>query len=120
MSTCTPEIIAKKWLEAFNHHDLKDLLALYHEEAVHTSPKLRTLRPETKGQVKGKPALKEWWKDAFKRLPSLQYELDRLTANNSRVFIEYTRKVKGEPDMKVAELLEISKGLIVASYVYHG
>lgn len=120
MTLNTPEKIAKEWLAAFNQKDLKRLLVLYHEEAVHTSPKLRVLRPETKGQVKGKSALKEWWEDAFKRLPTLQYDLNRLTANNSRVLMEYTRKVDGEPDMKVAEVLEISEGLIIASYVYHG
>lgn len=116
----TSETIARKWIEAFNHHDLKKLLTLYHKEAVHTSPKLRALHPKTKGQIKGKQALKEWWEEAFKRLPSLHYELERLTANESRVVMEYTRQVEGELDMKVAEVLEINEGFIVASCVYHG
>ncbi len=120
MNTCTPETIAKKWLEAFNHHDLKGLLALYHENAIHTSPKLRVQRPETQGQVKGKAALKNWWQEAFKKLPSLRYELERLTTSDSRVFMEYTRKLDDEPPMSIAEVLEIKEGLIIASRVYHG
>ena len=34
--------------------------------------------------------------------------------------MEYIRRVDNEPDMLVAEVLEIKNGLIVASRVYHG
>ena len=76
--------------------------------------------PETNGLVSGKAALRAWWKDAFDRLPTLNYIPTTLTANNDRVFMEYIRKVEGEPDMLVAEVLEIKDGLIIASRVYHG
>ena len=114
------EIIALKWLNAFNEHDLEKLLSVYHDEAVHYSPKLKTHKPETNGFVKGKPALHAWWQDAFNRLPALHYSVTSLTANNQRVFMEYMRQVSGEPDMLVAEVLEINEGMIVASRVYHG
>jgi ketosteroid isomerase-like protein len=112
--------IAVKWFEAFNTHDLEALLSLYHDEAKHFSPKLKIRRPETNGLVKGKAALREWWKDAFDRLPSLNYSYTTLTADNERVFMEYLRKVTNEENMQVAEVLEIRNGLIVASRVYHG
>lgn len=72
------------------------------------------------GMVKGRAALHDWWQDAFERLPELHYEPTTLTANENRVFMEYVRKVPGEEDMLVAEVLEIKDGLIVASRVYHG
>ncbi|MGZ4116689.1 MAG: nuclear transport factor 2 family protein, partial [Bacteroidia bacterium] len=72
------------------------------------------------GLVVGKNALRDWWKDAFDRLPTLNYSVSSLTANNDRVFMEYVRKVDGEPDMLVAEVLEVKDGLIMASRVYHG
>ena len=112
--------IALNWLEAFNTHDLERLLALYHTDAKHFSPKLKIRKPETNGLVTGKSALREWWKDAFDRLPTLQYQVTTLTANDERVFMEYVRKVSGEADMLVAEVLEIKAGSIVASRVYHG
>jgi ketosteroid isomerase-like protein len=114
------EEIALKWFEAFNTHQLENLLALYADTARHFSPKLKIRRPETEGLVVGKPALRDWWKDAFERLPSLQYVVTSLTANEQRVFMEYIRKVDGEEDMLVAEVLEISNGVIIASRVYHG
>lgn len=114
------EEIALKWFAAFNSHNLEDLLALYHDQAEHFSPKLKIRRPETKGLVTGKAALRDWWQDAFERLPELHYKVTSLTANNDRVFMEYIRQVPGEEDMLVAEVLEIKEGKIVASRVYHG
>jgi nitrogen fixation protein len=112
--------IATKWFEAFNEHDLEKLLSLYHKEAKHFSPKLKVRQPETNGLVTGKASLRAWWQDAFDRLPTLKYLPITLTANDDRVFMEYVRSVENEPDMLVAEVLEIKDGLIVASRVYHG
>ncbi|MES2513603.1 MAG: nuclear transport factor 2 family protein [Bacteroidota bacterium] len=112
--------IATKWFEAFNEHDLEKLLSLYDENAQHYSPKLKIRMPETKGLIKGKNALRDWWKDAFDRLPTLQYEVIKLTADDDRVFMEYIRHVSGEEDLSVGEVLQIDNELIVFSRVYHG
>ena len=111
--------IALKWLEAFNAHDLEKLLGLYHEDAVHYSPKLKIRYPETNGFIKGTDALKIWWQEAFVRLPSLQYQVTRLTPFQDRVFMEYIRHVKGEVDLYVGEMLEIKDSKIIASSVFH-
>lgn len=112
--------IAEVWFHAFNTKDLTLLLSLYSDDAVHYSPKLKVRLPETEGLINGKAALHVWWDDAFARLPTLQYLPTAYTANNERVFMEYVRKVAGEQDMLVAEVLEIRDGVIVASRVYHG
>ena len=83
----TPEQIAHAWFNAFNEHDLEGLLSLYDDNAKHFSPKLKVRKPETNGMVEAKAALRDWWKDAFERLPGLQYKLTNLTANNQRVFM---------------------------------
>ena len=112
--------IAFKWFDAFNSHNLDQLLSLYDDYAEHYSPKLKVRRPETNGKVSGKQALAEWWKDAFDRLPTLHYKVTSLTANERHVFMEYLRQVDGEEDMMVAEVLEVRDGKIIASRVYHG
>ena len=116
----TPEQIAFKWLSAFNDKQLENLLALYDDHAEHFSPKLAQRLPETKGLINGKAALRAWWADAFDRLPNLHYKALTITANADRVFMEYLRQVDGEPELKVAEVLEIKNEKIVFSRVYHG
>jgi hypothetical protein len=112
--------IACQWFAAFNAHDLEALLLLYDDNAEHFSPKLKVRHPETKGLIKGKEALRTWWQDAFERLPSLQYEVIRLTPYENRVFMEYIRHVPGEEDLYVGEMLEVNtSGLIIASTVFH-
>ncbi len=112
--------IAKAWLKAFNEHHLENLLALYDENPEHFSPKLKIRRPETQGLITGKVAMHDWWRDAFERLPSLSYKEVTITANDDRVFMEYLRTVDGESNYMVAEVLEIAKGKIIKSRVYHG
>ncbi len=116
---CTNELIAQQWFEAFNEHNLEKLLDLYDNDAKHYSPKLKIRQQETQGWIVGKDALRAWWQDAFEQLPTLHYQLNKLTANKERVFMEYTRQVDGEEDMLVAEVLEIAERIVV-SRVYHG
>ncbi len=113
------EQTALAWFAAFNAHYLEKLLELYDDNAKHYSPKLKIRRPETNGLIIGKAALRDWWQDAFERLPGLRYEMVSLTANDKRVFMEYIRQSPGEEDMAVAELLEIEERIIF-SKVYHG
>jgi hypothetical protein len=114
------EIITKTWIDAFNVKNLSLLLSLYASDAIHYSPKLKLRLPESKGLIQGKIALETWWKDAFNRLPSLHYELKNIVITEQTVVMEYIRKVDNEEDMLIAEFLEIEKGLIVKSRVYHG
>src|ERR1041384_5982735 len=102
--------IAYRWFAAFNQKNLEELLSLYHDNAEHFSPKLKVRHPETKGLIKGKAALRAWWTDAFDRLPSLNYEVTRLTSQDDRVFMEYVRHVKGEEDLSGGEMLGAKDG----------
>ena len=111
--------IALNWFEAFNQHNLDILLDLYDDDAEHYSPKLKVHQPKTNGLIKGKDALRDWWADAFKRLPNLHYEILKLTADDEQVFMEYIRRTPNEDDLRVGEVLVIGNKKIVASRVYH-
>jgi 8-oxo-dGTP diphosphatase len=112
--------VARRWLAMFNARDLEGLLALYADDAVHTSPKLRAKDPATNGEIRGKAALRAWWADSYARLPGLRYDEKALTASDGRVFMEYLRVNLGEASYVVAEVLELHGGHIVASRVFHG
>lgn len=112
--------IARRWLAAFNAHDVERLVALYADDARHTSPKIRALHPDTGGELVGKDALRAWWQDSIRRLPTLRYEAFAITADAERAVMEYWRHLDGETPMPVAETLEIKGNRIVRSRVYHG
>jgi steroid delta-isomerase-like uncharacterized protein len=112
--------IALAWVAAFNTQDLEALLALYADDAEHYSPKLKARSPGTRGLITGKEAMRAWWQEAFTRLPSLRYEVVDLTIDDRQVFLEYVRRVDGEEDLRVGEMLRITDGMIASSCVYHG
>lgn len=116
----TLHAIAGRWLACFDRRDLDGLLALYADDATHTSPKIRVRHPETGGLLRGKAQMRAWWQDSFDRLPTMRYVPTAITADRERVFMEYMRHVDGEPDLPVAEVLEVRDGLIRASSVFHG
>jgi ketosteroid isomerase-like protein len=120
METAATAAIARRWMECFARADLDGLLALYADDAVHTSPKIRALHPASGGVIRGKSAMRAWWADAFARLPGLSYALTTITADGERAFVEYVRRAPGEPDLPVAEVYDVKGGKIVSSRVYHG
>ena len=112
-------LVLDKWIESFNSKDLDTLLSLYNNNAEHFSPKLKTRKPETNGLIKGKDQLRDWWKDAFQRLPKLHYQPNYSIADDKSVFVEYVRTVPGEVNLIVGEVLFFENGLIVRSKVFH-
>jgi ketosteroid isomerase-like protein len=112
--------IARAWLDSFNKYDVDALVALYADDATHTSPKIRALHPNTGGKLIGRAALAKWWRESNARLPGLRYELIAATANDDRVFIEYVRHSPSDPPIPVAEVFDVRDGKIIASRVYHG
>ena len=114
-----PGEVARRWLAAFNAGDVEALIELYAEDAVHESPKVRKAIPGSDGRLVGKVAMRDWWQQAFTRLPGMRYELSALTSDQSRAVIEYVRRAPGEEPLAVAEAFEVRDGKIVHSVVYH-
>jgi hypothetical protein len=114
-----PGDVARRWLAAFNAGDLEALIELYAEDAVHESPKVRKAVPGSDGKLVGKAAMRDWWQQAFSRLPGMAYELTVLTSDSSRAVLEYIRRAPGEQPLAVAEAFEVRDGKIVHSIVYH-
>ncbi|MHB1844528.1 MAG: NUDIX domain-containing protein [Deltaproteobacteria bacterium] len=112
--------LGREWLRHVNARDLDLLLALYAEDAVHLSPKLRVKQPATGGRVLGKAALRGWWEDCFRRLPGLRYVERSVTADAAQVIVEYLRECPGEAPLEVLERFRCRGGRIVESAVFHG
>ncbi len=113
----SPTQIATNWFAAFNKQSVDDLLSLYDDNAEHFSPRLLKNHPETKGLIKGKSAMRDWWQGAFDKMPSLRYHPIEIREENDMVFLEYKRTVDEEPEQVVKEYLQVKDGKIVFSKV---
>ena len=106
--------LAQAWLQAFNARRLDDILALYDEHAVHMTPRSHT-------PMMGKDAMRQWWQDAFARLPHLRYRYQRTTSEGNRVYLEYLRETPDELTKLITELFELdAAGKICYSHVFVG
>jgi steroid delta-isomerase-like uncharacterized protein len=114
-----PGDVALRWLAAFNAGDADAVAALYSEDAIHESPKVRRAMPASGGRLTGKAAIRDWFREAIARTPGMSYDLSALTSDDSRVVIEYMRRAPGEEPLAVAEAFAVRHGKIVHSVVYH-
>jgi len=126
MTVAELERIAKEWIESFKEHDIEKLLALYHDNATHYSPRVEERDSDTKGWLRGKNQLREWWQDSFEKLEGLEYELTSLAfgpvvdgeiPHPSEVYMKYIRRVTDQPAQEVMEYFKIENGLIIESRV---
>lgn len=110
-------LVGERWLEAFNRADLEALLALYTEDARHTTPR----QPEP---LVGKPTLRAWWGDSFAKLPGLHYRRVAVTAAGERLVVEYDRELPGHPTERVVVTMRLRQEAegprIAESRVHHG
>ncbi len=111
------KIIAQEWFVAFNAKDINKLLDLYHDDAVHFSPSFKEKFPETKGIIKGKNDLRDWWQGAFDNIPGLYYEIISLDVVGDKINMQYKRTADGKEPSVVNEFLKVKKGKIVESAV---
>jgi predicted SnoaL-like aldol condensation-catalyzing enzyme len=96
------------------------MVALYADDAVHSSPRLRAQNPAGRGRIVGRAAMKQWWSEAFDRQPELRYAPVAIVTDDRYAVIEYDRHAPGEATTSTAEVFEIKGGKIVRSHVYLG
>lgn len=106
----TPESgsFAEGWLTAWNRHDVEAVLTHFHDDVVFTSPVAVRVVPESKGVVRGKAALREYWNVALKSMPDLHFEIIGVYQGESVLVINY----RNQSGTLVNEVLEFDGGLV--------
>lgn len=78
MPTPTPAFareFARKWIDAWNRHDLADVLFHYADNFMFSSPLIREIAGEASGSLVGKEAVGAYWALGLRRIPDLRFEL---------------------------------------------
>ena len=107
---------AKEWVAAWNSHELEGILAHYAPDVVLTSPVAAQLLNDASGTVKGKDALRAYFKRGLETYPNLTFELRDVLWGLSSVVLYYVNQ-KGT---MTGEFMELDTNMkvvrVVANY----
>ena len=102
--------LASHWIDAWNAHDLEEILSHYREDVVLVSPVAARILNDTSGEVKGKEALRAYFKRGLDVYPNLRFDLIDVMWGVSSVILYYKNQKGG----KTGEFMEIdSQGKVV-------
>ena len=83
------DTFARDWIEAWNSHDLDQILSHYTEDFVMSSPYIAQVVGEPSGTLRGKPAIRAYWAAALQRNPALHFEPIWIQVGADSVTIHY-------------------------------
>ncbi|MFS0849751.1 nuclear transport factor 2 family protein [Novosphingobium panipatense] len=106
---------ATAWVEAWNRRDVEAVLEHFHEEVLFSSPLAAELLPETRGVVRGKPALRRYWTEALKRNPYLHFTIEAVHQGVAALVVTY----RTEQNVTVAEVLLFDGDRISEGHAAH-
>jgi ketosteroid isomerase-like protein len=101
---------AAHWLQAWNSHNLDEIMWHYSEMVVLVSPAAVNILNDPSGMVKGKDALRAYFKRGLEVYPNLKFELLDVMWGLSSVVLYYMNQ-KGT---KTGEFMELdSEGNVI-------
>jgi len=80
---------AEEWIRTWNSHNLEDILSHYAEDIEVTTPMISLATEGKERTLKGKTAIREYWKKALEKFPDLHFELIRSTEGVNSVALFY-------------------------------
>jgi len=81
------EDFASKWIEDWNSRDIERVLSHYAEDAEFRSPNAVPITGS--GIVRGREALRNYWKPALERRPMLKFHLKDVFIGHQTISIHY-------------------------------
>jgi predicted ester cyclase len=94
---------AEHWIQAWNSHNLDEIISHYDEDVVLVSPVAAKILNERSGRVTGKEALREYFKKGLEVYPNLKFELLDVMWGLSSIVLYYIN----QNGTKTGEFMEI-------------
>lgn len=109
------EQFAREWVAAWNSRDLEAILSHYHEDVTFSSPLIRSLDVSESGTVRGKSALREYFRGALARNPQLRFDLVAAFASTGSVAVLYD----SHGGWRAVETMALSDGRVERSWAHY-
>ncbi len=106
---------AEDWVQAWNSHDLEQIMSHYEDNVVLVSPVAAKILNDSSGTVTGKDALRKYFKKGLEVYPELKFELLDVMWGPTSIVLYYINQ-KGT---KAGEFMEIDSTGRVTKVVAH-
>jgi hypothetical protein len=106
------QAFASEWAAAWNAHDLDAVLAWFADDVLFTSPLAKRLDPDSDGVVRGKAALRAYWKAGLAKAPDLGFTVNWVMQGVDLVVIGF----RNEQGVDRCEVLRFRDGLVVEGH----
>ncbi len=80
---------AQIWINAWNSHDLEDILSHYSDDIEITTPMIAVATDSKESSLQGKEVVREYWKKALDKFPDLHFDLVHSTAGVDSIALFY-------------------------------
>ena len=95
MDVAFAQQFARRWVEAWNAHDLHAVLSHFSDDAEFHSPVAAQLLPETQGVLRGKEAIRGYWAVGLEKIPDLHFEVVNVYTGIDTIVINYRNHAGG-------------------------
>jgi hypothetical protein len=99
---------AQIWVDAWNSHDLGDILSHYSEDIEITTPMIAMAAGGKESSLKGKESVREYGQKALDKFPDLHFDLIHSTAGVDSVALFY-KSIMGKHAVEVMFFNEAGK-----------
>jgi hypothetical protein len=100
------------WLQAWNAHDLEAVLSHFAEDVTFASPVAARILEGSDGVVRGRAALRDYWREGLRRIPDLHFDLVGIYVGIDTIVINYRNQNGG----LVNEVLKFDGPLVVEGH----
>ncbi len=108
---------ANEWIEAWNNHDLEQVLSHYADDFEMHSPVIVQIAGEPSGMLQGKQAVGAYWSQALQLLPDLQFELITVLAGVNSITLYY----RGALERLAAEVFHFgADAKVIKAFAHYG
>ncbi len=116
MDIAEANTFAQRWVEGWNSHDLERILEHFSEDVVFSSPFIAQLTDDPSGTVRGKDALRSYWRAGLDRFPDLQFEVTGVYVGVDTVAIQY----RNQAGRAVVEVFTVAGDLATSGTALYG
>ncbi len=117
MDSIDPIGFAREWEAAWNRRDVEAVLQHFHDDAVFTSPLAQKIGVAADGVLKGKSAIRSYWKAALAKSEGSEphFQVSRVYQGVNMLVIAFVI-TSGDQKVDRVEVLRFKDGLVIEGH----